>query len=187
MNTYAVTDATGKASVTLYGEGYTLLNAFRLDDEGRYTVGASVLVHVTAPSNLSAVKKQLKTELDAVYYDENYPESYFTAEQWQQVQEAYNTAVAAIDTAETSGTAGDAQQKAMQDIKLLQNRADNSNRLNLEKFRRLLNALPDDVTKLDATAETQISDLKSCYEAMTGYQRGQLTVKEQKKYDAVQK
>ena len=187
VNTYAVTDATGKASVTLYGEGYTLLNAFRLDDEGRYTVGASVLVHVTAPSNLSAVKKQLKTELDAVYYDENYPESYFTAEQWQQVQEAYNTAVAAIDTAETSGTAGDAQQKAMQDIKLLQNRADNSNRLNLEKFRRLLNALPDDVTKLDATAEQQIKDLKTCYEAMTGYQRGQLTGKEQKKYDAVMK
>ena len=187
VNTYAKTDATGKATVTLYGEGYTLLNAFRLDDEGRYTVGASVLVHVTAPSNLSAVKKQLKTELDAVYYDENYPESYFTAEQWQQVQEAYNTAVAAIDTAETSGTAGDAQQKAMQDIKLLQNRADNSNRLNLEKFRRLLNALPDDTSKLDATAETQISDLKSCYEAMTGYQRGQLTGKEQKKYDAVMK
>ena len=186
-NTYAVTDATGKASVTLYGEGYTLLNAFRLDDEGRYTVGASVLVHVTAPSNLSAVKKQLKTELDAVYYDENYPESYFTAEQWQQVQEAYNTAVAAIDTAETSGAAGDVQQKAMQDIKLLQNRADNSNRLNLEKFRRLLNALPDDVTKLDATAEQQIKDLKTCYEAMTGYQRGQLTGKEQKKYDAVVK
>lgn len=185
VNTYAVTDATGKATVTLYNEGYTLLNAFRMDDEGRYTVGASVLVHVTAPSNLSAVKKQLKTELDAVYYDENYPESYFTAEQWQQVQEAYNTAVAAIDTAETSGAAGDAQQKAMQDIKLLQNRADNSNRLNLEKFRRLLNALPDDVTKLDATAEQQIKDLKTCYEAMTGYQRGQLTGKEQQKYDAI--
>ena len=185
VNTYAVTDATGKATLTLYGEGYTLLNAFRLDEEGRYTVGASVLVHVTAPNDLSAVKKQLKTELDAVYYDENYPESYFTAEQWQKVQDAYNTAVAAIDAAEASGEAGDAQQVAIQTIKRLQNSADNSNRLNLEKFRRLLNALPDDVTKLDATAEQQISDLKSCYEAMTVYQRGQLTGKEQKKYDAI--
>ena len=185
VNTYAVTDATGKATLTLYGEGYTLLNAFRLDEEGRYTVGASVLVHVTAPNDLSAVKKQLKTELDAVYYDENYPESYFTAEQWQKVQDAYNTAVAAIDAAEASGEAGDAQQAAIQTIKRLQNSAVNSNRLNLEKFRRLLNALPDDVTKLDATAEQQISDLKSCYEAMTVYQRGQLTGKEQKKYDAI--
>ena len=43
------------------------------------------------------------------------------------------------------------------------------------------------MTKLDATAEQQISDLKSCYEAMTVYQRGQLTGKEQKKYDAVVK
>ena len=187
VNTYAKTDATGKATVTLYGEGYTLLNAFRLDEEGRYTVGPSVLVHVTAPSDLSAVKKHLKKDLDAVYYDENYPESYFTAEQWQQVQEAYNTAIAVIDAAETSGEAGDAQQAAIQTIKRLQNSADNSNRLNLEKFRRLLNALPDDVTKLDATAEQQISDLKSCYEAMTVYQRGQLTGKEQKKYDAVVK
>ena len=187
VNTYAVTDATGKATITLYNEGYTLLNAFRLDEEGRYTVGASVLVHVTAPSDLSAVKAQLKKDLDAVYYDENYPESYFTAEQWQKVQDAYNTAIAAIDAAETSGAAGDAQQKAIQDIKQLQNSADNSNRLNLEKFRRLLNALPDDVTKLDATAEQQINDLKTCYEAMTGYQRGQLTGKEQKKYDAVVK
>ena len=187
VNTYAKTDATGKATVTLYGEGYTLLNAFRLDEEGRYTVGPSVLVHVTAPSDLSAVKKQLKTELDAVYYDENYPESYFTAEQWQKVQDAYNTAVAAIDAAEASGSAGDAQQKAIQDIKQLQNSADNSNRLNLEKFRRLLNALPDDVTKLDATAEQQINDLQTCYEAMTVYQRNQLTGKEQKKYDAAVK
>ena len=185
VNTYAVTDATGKATLTLYGEGYTLLNAFRLDEEGRYTVGASVLVHVTAPNDLSAVKKQLKTELDAVYYDENYPESYFTAEQWQKVQDAYNTAVAAIDAAEASGEAGDAQQAAIQTIKRLQNSADNSNRLNLEKFRRLLAQLPDDVTKLDAAATDTVAQLKTCYEAMTVYQRGQLTGREQKKYDAI--
>lgn len=185
VNTYAVTDATGKATLTLYGEGYTLLNAFRLDEEGRYTVGASVLVHVKPASDLAAVKKQLRAELDAVYGDEQHPESVFTAENWQKVQDAYNTAVAAIDAAEASGEAGDAQQAAIQTIKRLQNSADNINRLNLEKFRRLLNALPDDVTKLDATAEQQISDLKSCYEAMTVYQRGQLTGREQKKYDAI--
>ena len=188
VNTYAVTDESGKATLTLYNEGYVLLNAFRTDtDEARYTVGASVLVHVTAAGDLDAVKQQLREKLDAVYNDEQHPESVFTAENWQKVQDAYNTAVAAIDAAKTSGAAGDAQQAAIQTIKRLQNSADNSNRLNLEKFRRLLNALPDDVTKLDATAEQQISDLKSCYEAMTVYQRGQLTGKEQKKYDAVVK
>ena len=186
VNTYAVTDESGKATLTLYNEGYVLLNAFRTDDDqARYTVGASVLVHVTAAGDLDAVKQQLRTELDAVYNDENYPESVFTAENWQKVQDAYNTAMAAIDAAETSGAAGDAQQTAIQTIKRLQNNADNSNRLNLEKFRRLLAQLPDDVTKLDATATDTVAQLKTCYEAMTVYQRGQLTGREQKKYDAI--
>ena len=186
VNTYAVTDESGKATLTLYNEGYVLLNAFRTDiDEARYTVGASVLVHVTAASDLDAVKQQLREKLDAVYNDEQHPESVFTAENWQKVQDAYNTAVAAIDAAKTSGAAGDAQQKAIQTIKGLQSSADYNNTNNLKRFRTLLDALPDDVTKLDATAEQQISDLKSCYEAMTVYQRSQLTAKEQKKYDAV--
>ena len=186
VNTYAVTDESGKATLTLYNEGYVLLNAFRTDtDEARYTVGASVLVHVTAASDLDAVKQQLRTELDAVYNDEQHPESVFTAENWQKVQDAYNTAMAAIDAAKTSGEAGDAQQKAIQTIKGLQSSADSFNKSNLAQFRRLLAQLPDDVTKLDATATDTVAQLKTSYEAMTGYQRGQLTGREQKKYDAI--
>ena len=186
VNTYAVTDESGKATLTLYNEGYVLLNAFRTDtDEARYTVGASVLVHVKPASDLTAVKKQLRAELDAVYNDEQHPESVFTAENWQKVQDAYNTAVAAIDAAKTSGEAGDAQQKAIQTIKGLQSSADSNNKANLAQFRRLLAQLPDDVTKLDATATDTVAQLKTCYEAMTVYQRGQLTGREQKKYDAI--
>ena len=186
VNTYAVTDESGKATLTLYNEGYVLLNAFRTDtDEARYTVGASVLVHVTAAGDLDAVKQQLREELDAVYGDEQHPESVFTAENWQKVQDAYNTAVAAIDAAKTSGEAGDAQQKAIQTIKGLQSSADSNNKANLAQFRRLLAQLPDDVTKLDATAADTVAQLKTSYEAMTVYQRGQLTGREQKKYDAI--
>lgn len=186
VNTYAVTDESGKATLTLYNEGYVLLNAFRTDtDEARYTVGASVLVHVTAASDLDAVKQQLREKLDAVYNDEQHPESVFTAENWQKVQDAYNTAVAAIDEAKTSGEAGDAQQKAIQTIKKLQSSADSNNKANLAQFRRLLAQLPDDVTKLDAAATDTVAQLKTCYEAMTVYQRGQLTGREQKKYDAI--
>lgn len=186
VNTYAVTDESGKVTLTLYNEGYVLLNAFRTDtDEARYTVGASVLVHVKPASDLAAVKKQLRAELDAVYNDEQHPESVFTAENWQKVQDAYNTAVAAIDAAKTSGAAGDAQQKAIQTIKGLQSSADSNNKANLAQFRRLLAQLPDDVTKLDATATDTVAQLKTCYEAMTVYQRGQLTGREQKKYDAI--
>ena len=186
VNTYAVTDESGKATLTLYNEGYVLLNAFRTDtDEARYTVGASVLVHVTAAGDLDAVKQQLRAELDAVYNDEQHPESVFTAENWQKVQDAYNTAVAAIDAAKTSGEAGDAQQKAIQTIKGLQSSADSFNTRNLAQFRRLLAQLPDDVTKLDAAATDTVAQLKTCYEAMTVYQRGQLTGREQKKYGAI--
>ena len=185
VNTYAVTNATGKATVTLYNEGYTLLNAFRMDDEGRYTVGASVLVYVKPANDLSAVKKQLRAELDAVYGDENYPESYFTAANWQKVQEAYNAGVAGIDAAETTGDASIAQQTAVQTIKSLQKSADSFNTSNLASFRKGLNELPDDVTKLDQTAAKQIEALKTYYDAMSPYQRSQLTGKEQQKYDAI--
>ena len=185
VDTYAVTDENGQATLTLYNEGYILLNAFRMDDEGRYTVGASVLVHVKAASDLDAVKKQLRAELDAVYYDENYPETVFTPANWQKVQDAYNAAVAAIDAAETSGAAGDAQLTAIQTIKKLQAEADTKNVSNLRNFRKYLGELPDDVTELDASATAKIGQLKTCYEQMSPYQRGQLTGKEQKKYDAI--
>ena len=185
VDTYAVTDENGQATLTLYNEGYILLNAFRMDDEGRYTVGASVLVHVKAASDLDAVKKQLRAELDAVYYDENYPETVFTPANWQKVQDAYNAAVAAIDAAETSGAAGDAQLTALQTIKKLQAEADTKNVSNLRNFRKYLDELPDDVTELDASATAKIGQLKTCYEQMSPYQRGQLTGKEQKKYDAI--
>ena len=185
VNTYAVTNATGKATVTLYNEGYTLLNAFRMDDEGRYTVGASVLVYVKPANDLSAVKKQLRSELDAVYGDENYPETVFTAANWQKVQDAYNTGVAGIDAAETTGDASIAQQTAVQTIKSLQKSADSFNTSNLASFRKGLNELPDDVTKLDQTAAKQIEALKTYYDAMSPYQRSQLTGKEQQKYDAI--
>ena len=185
VDTYAVTDENGQATLTLYNEGYILLNAFRMDDEGRYTVGASVLVHVKAASDLDAVKKQLRAELDAVYYDENYPETVFTPANWQKVQDAYNAAVAAIDAAETSGAAGDAQLTALQTIKKLQAEADTKNVSNLRNFRKYLGELPDDVTELDASATEKIGQLKTCYEQMSPYQRGQLTGKEQKKYDAI--
>ena len=185
VDTYAVTDESGKAALTLYDEGYVLLNAFRLDDEGRYIAGPSVLVHVTAASDMDAVKRQLRTELDAVYHDEQHPESVFTAANWQKVQDAYNTAMAAIDAAETASAAGNAQLTAIQTIKKLQEDADSFNTRNLNNFRTYLSDLPNDVTKLNATAEAKINALKSCYEAMTAYQRGQLTGREQKKYDAI--
>ena len=182
---YASTGADGTAQITLYAEGWTAVNAFRLDDEGRYTNGPTVLVYVEAADDLNAIKTQLRKELDAVYYDDNYPESSFTPENWKKLTAAYNAGVSGIEAAETSGAAREAQMTALQTIKQMQQEADSSNRGNLETFRQYLNRLPDDATKLDEASKDAVERLISAYEKMTEYQKGELTAKEQEKYDAI--
>ena len=182
---YASTGADGTAQITLYAEGWTAVNAFRLDDEGRYTVGPTVLVYVIASDDLNAIKTQLREELDAVYYDDSYPESSFSPENWTKLTAAYNAGVSGIEAAETSGAAREAQMTALQTIKQMQQEADSSNRGNLETFRQYLNRLPDDAAKLDEASKDAVERLISAYQNMTEYQKGELTAREQEKYDAI--
>ena len=182
---YASTGADGTAQITLYAEGWTAVNAFRLDDEGRYTNGPTVLVYVEAASDLDAIKTQLRKELDAVYYDDSYPESSFSPENWTKLTAAYNAGVSGIEAAKTSGAAREAQMTALQTIKQMQQEADSSNRGNLETFRRYLNRLPDDAAKLDEASKDAVERLISAYQNMTEYQKGELTAREQEKYDAI--
>ena len=185
-NTYQTTDENGKATLTLYNEGYVLINAFRTEDEeGRYIVGPSVLVHVLPTNDLESVKLQLRKELDEVYYDENYPESVFTPENWRLVKDAYENGVQAIANAETLGVASSEQESAIQEIKRLQSTADSGNNSNLKKFRDILAELPNDVNKLDKSAEARIEELKTAYEAMTDYQRSELSEQEIARYEEI--
>ncbi len=185
-NTYQTTDENGKATLTLYNEGYVLINAFRTEDEeGRYIVGPSVLVHVLPTNDLESVKLQLRKELDEVYYDENYPESVFTPENWLLVKAAYENGVQAIANAETLGVASSEQESAIQEIKRLQSTADSGNNSNLKKFRDILAELPNDVNKLDKSAEARIEELKAAYESMTDYQRNELSEQEVARYEEI--
>lgn len=185
-NTYQTTDENGKATLTLYNEGYVLINAFRTEDEeGRYIVGPSVLVHVLPTNDLESVKLQLRKELDEVYYDENYPESVFTPENWLLVKAAYENGVQAIANAETLGVASSEQESAIQEIKRLQSTADSGNNSNLKKFRDILAELPNDVNKLDKSAEARIEELKAAYESMTDYQRNELSEQEIARYEEI--
>lgn len=185
-DTYQTTDENGKATLTLYNEGYVLINAFRTEDEeGRYIVGPSVLVHVLPTNDLESVKLQLRKELDEVYYDENYPESVFTPENWLLVKAAYENGVQAIANAETLGEASSEQESAIQEIKRLQSTADSGNNSNLKKFRDILAELPNNVTKLDKSAEARIEELKTAYEAMTDYQRSELSEQEIARYEEI--
>lgn len=185
-DTYQTTDENGKATLTLYNEGYVLINAFRTEDEeGRYIVGPSVLVHVLPTNDLESVKLQLRKELDEVYYDENYPESVFTPENWRLVKDAYENGVQAIANAETLGEASSEQESAIQEIKRLQSTADSGNNSNLKKFRGILAELPSNVTKLDKSAEARIEELKAAYESMTDYQRNELSEQEVARYEEI--
>ena len=185
-NTYQTTDENGKATLTLYNEGYVLINAFRTEDEeGRYIVGPSVLVHVLPTNDLESVKLQLRKELDEVYYDENYPESVFTPENWLLVKATYENGVQAIANAETLGVASSEQESAIQEIKRLQSTADSGNNNNLKKFRDILAELPNNVNKLDKSAEARIEELKTAYEAMTDYQRSELSEQEIARYEEI--
>ena len=185
--TNTLTDENGQAQVTLYEEGYVLLNAFRMDTEGRYTVGPSVLVHVNAATDPSAAKLRLREQLDEVYYDENYPESAFTAERWAERKAAYETGVQGIANAETLAEASTAQSEAIAAIKKLQSDMDETNVNNPWNFRYQLSTLPDDVTKLDAAAQTTIDTLADLYKKIkaTPYQLAELTEQEIQKYEAV--
>ena len=185
-DTYQTTDENGKATLTLYNEGYVLINAFRTEDEeGRYIVGPSVLVHVLPTNDLESVKLQLRKELDEVYYDENYPESVFTPENWLLVKATYENGVQAIANAETLGVASSEQESAIQEIKRLQSTADSGNNSNLKKFRDILAELPNDVNKLDKSAEARIEELKTAYESMTDYQRSELSEQEIARYEEI--
>ena len=185
-NTYQTTDENGKATLTLYNEGYVLINAFRTEDEeGRYIVGPSVLIHVLPTNDLESVKLQLRKELDEVYYDENYPESVFTPENWLLVKATYENGVQAIANAETLGEASSEQESAIQEIKRLQSTADSGNNNNLKKFRDILAELPNDVNKLDKSAEARIEELKTAYESMTDYQRSELSEQEVARYEEI--
>lgn len=130
-----VTDASGNASLTVYREGWYLLQAYdltadELGNQPNYTdewskgtyhsvnSGASVWVHITASLNPAAVKTALQNKLDQVY--QAYPESYFRPETWTALKNAYTTGKNRISSAASTGDAYDAQQTAIIAIRKLQ-------------------------------------------------------------------
>ena len=195
-----VTDASGNASLTVYREGWYLLQAYDLTEDeignqpnytdewskGTYhsvNSGASVWVHITASSNPAAVKTALQNKLDQVY--QAYPESYFRPETWTALKNAYTTGKNRISSAASTGDAYDAQQTAIIAIRKLQDDTTAENEKNLKTFRTLLHQLPDDVTLITSSVKPTVDALLSCYNGMSSYQRSQITGEELEKYNAI--
>ena len=195
-----VTDASGNASLTVYREGWYLLQAYDLTEDeignqpnytdvwskGTYhsvNSGASVWIHITASSNPTAVKTSLQKKLDQVY--QAYPESYFRPETWTTLKNAYTTGTNGISGATSTGDAYDAQQTAIIAIQTLQNDTTAENEKNLKTFRTLLHQLPDDVDLITASVKSTVESLLNCYNGMSSYQRSQITGEELDKYNAI--
>lgn len=195
-----VTDANGSASLTVYREGWYLLQAYDLTEDeignqpnytdewskGTYhsvNSGASIWVHITASSNPAAVKTALQNKLDQVY--QAYPESYFRPETWTALKNAYTTGKNGISSAASTGDAYDVQQTAIIAIRKLQDDTTAENEKNLKTFRTLLHQLPDDVTLITSSVKPTVDALLSCYNGMSSYQRSQITGEELEKYNAI--
>ena len=195
-----VTDANGSASLTVYREGWYLLQAYDLTEDeignqpnytdewskGTYhsvNSGASVWLHVTASQDTGAIKTRLQEELDRVY--QAYPESYFRPETWEELEAAYKTGTDGIQNADSTGDAYDAQQTAIITIQKLQSDTTAENEKNLKDFRALLNQLPDNMELITSSVKSTVEALVTSYEGMSDYQKSQLTGAEQAKYDKI--
>lgn len=183
-NTGFVTDGNGQAEVKLYTEGWYALNVFDTSAKGGTCTGPTIFIHVTAASELTRIKEELKAELSALAA--KYGEDFFKAEDWDAIVAAQEAAIPAIEAAEDSGTAYAAQHSAVNTISEIHANAEYYNSENLEYYRLALAEFPDDPDKLDSSyAGWRIDNLIRRYENMTGYQREQLTAAEEQKYQQI--
>ena len=197
------TDENGNAELTIYQEGWYLLQAYDLAEDkigsqpnyvtdewskGEYhsvNSGASVWVHVKASSEADKVKAELKAKLDEVY--SAYPQSFFRPEKWAAIQAAYDAGISEITQAEAIGDARTAQQNAIVAIKQIQQETEAENERNVNTFRENLNKLPDDVNLITKSVESTVNALLASYEAMSEYQKTLLTKIETEKYEKIKK
>ena len=187
-------DASGSVSFKLYQEGKYLVTAYdaRANDEDQSifysgNIAAPYLeLTVGEATQPDAVRAELKAALDKVY--KAYPEKIFSEDAWTQIENAYNKAVAVLnDSSATTGEVYLAQQNAIRFIQSKQTETLQANKTALETFRRYLNELPDDTSKITASSavKTAAQKLIQCYKDMNSYQRSQITGTEKAKYDKI--
>ncbi len=201
-DTGAKTGGDGKATATIYREGWYRLEAVNTTEQtnaksadmvtitgGDYSnlfAGDYVLVHVVSSSNEAALRAQFRAELDEVF---NVHGEDFYGARWAEVQSIYESACKVIDGKDARkpllGDASDAKDSAIAQIEGIAAEIEAATNNVLEAFRRVSNMLPDDaslMTKLQIQAFTR---LKTIYEAMSVYQRNLLTSAQLKKYNAL--
>lgn len=183
------TGADGTLTMTVYQPGWQLINVFDLDsDDAAFVNGGAILIYASvdeSQADLTKIKNDLRAELKKTYENPDYPKECFTEADWQTIETLYKTGMEGIDAAKDAASAYAAQLTAKSGIETLQSKAADTNAKNLADFRALMKRFPEDLTKLDASAVNLIDQLESYYNAMTQYQRDELSVQETKRYNAI--
>lgn len=183
------TGADGTLTMTVYQPGWQLVNAYSLDSENSAFVnGGAILIYAEvdeSQADLTKIKNDLRTELKKTYENPDYPQECFTEADWQTIETLYKTGMDGIDAAEDAASAYAAQLTAKSGIETLQTAAAKTNAQNLANFRAQMAKFPEDLSKLDSSAVQLIDQLEAYYNAMTQYQRDELSVKEKTRYEAI--
>ena len=183
------TGADGTLTMTVYQPGWQLVNAYSLDSENSaFVTGGAILIYAEvdeSQADLTKIKNDLRTELKKTYENPDYPQECFTEADWQTIETLYKTGMDGIDAAEDAASAYAAQLTAKSGIETLQRKAADTNAKNLADFRAQMAKFPEDLSKLDSSAVALIDQLEAYYNAMTQYQRDELSVKEKTRYEAI--
>ena len=183
------TGADGTLTMTVYQSGWQLVNAYSLDsDDAAFVNGGAILIYAEvdeSQADLTKIKNDLRAELKKTYENPDYPKECFTEADWQTIETLYKTGMDGIDEAEDAASAYAAQLTAKSGIEALQTKAAKTNADNLANFRAQMAKFPEDLSKLDSSAVQLIDQLEAYYNAMTQYQRDELSVKEKTRYEAI--
>ena len=198
------TDANGKATTTLYKEGWYRLATVDVtpqtptignnngDESGgnfpNLAAGDYVLVHVTASADTSAARARLQAELDQVY--RAYAEEFYGTNA-DAVRTLYRNTSQTIASSTLLGEAYDAQEAAIAELKQLQEEYGGRNERVLEQMTWYLDNLPS-AEEAAAGGFTQayaqrFATLKKTYETATDYQRSLLNGQQSAQYEALKK
>lgn len=183
------TGADGTLTMTVYQPGWQLVNVFDLDsDDAAFVNGGAILIYAEvdeSQADLTKIKNDLRAELKKTYENPDYPKECFTDSDWAEIESLYKTGMDGIDKAEDAPSAYSAQLNAKTKIEAIQTKAAETNAKNLADFRAQMAKFPEDLSKLDSSAVALIDQLEAYYNAMTQYQRDELSVKEKTRYEAI--
>ncbi len=192
IKTDTVTDKDGAFKYAFYTPGYYALsvhdlrnNNYKSGSAPGMTIGDTVLVHVNSITleQVEAVKNKYKEELNSVY--SLYPESFFIADDWIKIKDFQEKGINEIDGASTSEAARKAYDKAIKGIKAIHDKTTGDNTEKLSELRAVLSRLPNDASLLGQKNGFLAEAMIIRYNAMSEYQKNQLTGMESAKYAAL--